>query len=64
MMFFRVLFLGLALACMVCFALFIVTGEPRWRRRGVVILLGSMAAVVLFFAVLIGERVMALQALR
>jgi hypothetical protein len=51
------LVIGLLLfAAIVCFALSIATGQPRWRRLGVVIMKWTLVAGLGFFAVLILER--------
>lgn len=46
----------LLVAAAVCFALSIVTGDLRWRRRGLVIFKWTVIAGLAFFAVLIVER--------
>lgn len=43
-------------ATVVCFALSVVTGDVRWRRRGLVILKWTVAAGLVFFGVLIVEQ--------
>lgn len=51
------LVIGLLLfAAIVCFALSIATGQPRWRRLGVVIMKWTLVAGLGFFAVLFLER--------
>lgn len=51
------LLIGLLLfAAVVSFALFIATGQPRWRRLGLVIVKWTVLAGLGFFAVLILER--------
>jgi hypothetical protein len=53
---FRLVF-GLLLASgIVCFAMYIGTGQAAWRRRGVVIVKWTVFAALGFFAVLILER--------
>ena len=39
-----------------CFAMFIGTGQPVWRQRGLVVLKWTLLAAAGFFAVLILER--------
>jgi hypothetical protein len=51
------LLIGLLLfSAVVCFAFSIATGQPRWRRMGLVILKWTLVAGLGFFAVLILER--------
>jgi len=51
------LIIGLLLfAAVVCFAIFIGTGQRRWRQRGIVIVKWTVLAGLGFFAVLILER--------
>lgn len=55
------LLIGLLLfAAVVCFAMFIGTGQPRWRRLGLVIVKWTLVAGLAFFAVLILERLVPL----
>jgi hypothetical protein len=56
MLLFRLVFGLLLVASVLCFALFIGTGQPVWRRRGMVVLKWSLLAAAAFFAVLILER--------
>ena len=42
--------------CVACFALYAFTGQVGWRRRGLTLLLWTLGAAFLFFAVLIAER--------
>jgi uncharacterized YccA/Bax inhibitor family protein len=56
MMLFRLVFGLLLVASVLCFAMFIGTGQPVWRRRGLVVLKWSLLAAAAFFAVLILER--------
>ena len=56
MMLFRLVFGLLLVASVLCFAMFIGTGQPVWRRRGVVVLKWTLLAAAAFFAVLILER--------
>jgi hypothetical protein len=46
----------LLLAGVLCFAMYVGTGHPRWRRRGLVIVKWTVLAAFAFFAVLILER--------
>lgn len=56
MLIFRLVFGLLLVAGILCFALFIATGDARWRQRGVVIVKWTVLAGLGFFAVLILER--------
>ena len=56
MLLFRLVFGLLLVASLLCFALFIGTGQPVWRRRGAVIVRWTLVAAFGFFAVLILER--------
>lgn len=47
---------ALLVAAGLCFALYIVTREPRWRHRGLVIFKWTVIAALGFFAVLTAER--------
>ncbi|HZF79883.1 MAG TPA: hypothetical protein VEZ89_08830 [Rubrivivax sp.] len=53
MLFFRLVFGMLLVAGVVCFALYIGTGQVVWRQRGVVIVKWTLVAALGFFAVLI-----------
>ncbi|RVU44283.1 hypothetical protein [Rubrivivax rivuli] len=56
MLLFRLVF-GLLLVCgLLCFAMYIGTGQAAWRRRGIVIVKWTVLAACGFFAVLILER--------
>ncbi len=56
MLLFRLVF-GLLLVCgLLCFAMYIGTGQAVWRRRGIVIVKWTVLAACGFFAVLILER--------
>jgi hypothetical protein len=57
MLIFRWLILLLLLAAGVCFALFAGTGQPHYKRWGIVVLKWTLLAAFGFFAVLIVERV-------
>jgi hypothetical protein len=52
----RLLFGLLAVAGLLCFAMYIGTSEPVWRRRGLLIIKWTLVAGFGFFAVLILER--------
>lgn len=56
MLIFRVLVGLLMVAAIVCFACYIGTSDPVWRRRGWVIVKWTVLAGLGFFAVLILER--------
>ena len=56
MLLFRWLVLLLLLAAAVCFAFYAGTGQPRFKRYGLVILQWTLIAAFAFFAVLILER--------
>ena len=56
MLLFRLVF-GLLLVCgLLCFAMYIGTGQLVWRQRGLVIVKWTVLAAFGFFAVLILER--------
>ena len=53
---FRLVF-GLLLVCgLLCFAMYVGTGQMVWRQRGIVIVKWTVVAAFGFFAVLILER--------
>jgi hypothetical protein len=56
MLFFRIVFGLLLVSGLLCFAAYIGTGQPVWRRRGIVIVKWTLVAAFGFFAVLILER--------
>jgi hypothetical protein len=56
MLVFRLVFGLLLVAGVLCFAMFIGTGQAVWRRRGLVIVKWTVLAGLAFFAVLILER--------
>ncbi len=60
MLIFRLVFGGLLVAGLLCFALYIGTGLAVWRRRGIVIVKWAVLAAFGFFAVLILERMVLL----
>jgi hypothetical protein len=53
----RVLLLLMLVASVVLFAAYAITGQVRYRRFGLRVLLTAIGAGFLFFAVLIAERV-------
>ncbi len=56
MLLFRLVF-GLLLVCgLLCFAMYVGTGQAAWRRRGIVIVKWTVLAAIGFFVVLILER--------
>ncbi len=56
MMLFRLAFGLLLVAGLLCFAVYIGTGQVVWRQRGIVIVKWTVVAALGFFAVLILER--------
>ena len=56
MLIFRLVFGLLLLASVLCFALYVGTKAPVWRRRGVLLLKWTLIAATAFFGVLILER--------
>ena len=56
MMIFRLVFGLLLVASLLCFAMYVGTGQTAWRRRGIVVLKWTLVAAAGFFAVLILER--------
>lgn len=56
MLLFRLVFGLLLLAGVLCFAMSVGTGQPVWRRRGIVVLKWALIAAAGFFGVLILER--------
>lgn len=57
MLLFRAVVLLLLVAGLLCFALYIATGQARWRTLGLVIVKWTVVAGLAFFAVLVLERV-------
>ncbi len=57
MLIFRLIFGLLMVASLLCFAMYIGTGQLPWRRRGIVVLTWTLVAALAFFAVLVLERV-------
>jgi hypothetical protein len=56
MMVFRLVFALLLVSGLLCFAVYIGTGQVVWRQRGLVVLKWTVLAALGFFAVLILER--------
>ena len=56
MLFFRWLLILLMLAAGACFALFAITGQPRFKRYGLLILKWTLDSAFGFLAVLTVER--------
>jgi len=56
MLLFRLVFGLLLVAGVLCFAMYIGTGQVAWRQRGLVIVKWTVLAALGFFAVLIRER--------
>ena len=56
MLIFRCIVLLLLVAGLLCFAMYVGTGEPRWRVFGIRIVKWTVIAALGFFAVLILER--------
>lgn len=56
MLIFRVVFGLLLLAGLLCFAVFVATGQPVWRQRGLVIVKWTLIAALGFAAVILLER--------
>ena len=56
MVIFRLVFGLLLVAGVLCFAMYIGTGQTVWRHRGLVIIKWTVLAGLGFFAVVIAER--------
>ncbi|MBX3637428.1 MAG: hypothetical protein KF683_18835 [Rubrivivax sp.] len=56
MLVFRLVFGLLLVSGLLCFAMYVGTGQMLWRRRGIVIVKWTVIAALGFFAVLILER--------
>lgn len=56
MLFFRWLLILLMLVAGACFALFVITGQARFKRYGLLILKWTLVSAFGFFAVLTLER--------
>ena len=54
---FRIVLLLMLVASVISFAAYAVTGQARYRRIGLRVLLTAIGAGFFFFAVLIAERV-------
>jgi hypothetical protein len=57
MLIFRSIVLLLLVAGALSLAMYVATGEARWRRIGILILKWTLIAGLVFFAVLILERI-------
>jgi hypothetical protein len=57
MLIFRTIVLLLLVAGLLCFALYIGTGQARWRALGIRIVKWTVVAALGFFAVLLLERI-------
>jgi hypothetical protein len=53
---FRAIVLLLLVAAVLCFAMYIGTGQVHWRRRGILVVKWTVIAGLGLFAVLILER--------
>ena len=56
MLIFRLVFGLLLISGLLCFAMYVATGQAAWRQRGLVIVKWAVLAALGFFAVLILER--------
>ena len=56
MVIFRLVFGGLLLAALLCFAMYIATQQPVWKQRGLIVLKWTVLAGLGFFAVIALER--------
>jgi hypothetical protein len=56
MVIFRLVFGLLLVTALLCFAMYLGTGQPTWKRNGLLILKWTVIAALGFFAVLILER--------
>jgi hypothetical protein len=56
MFLFRLVFGLLLVSGLLCFAMYLGTRQPVWRRRGIVLVKWTLIAAAGFFAVLILER--------
>jgi hypothetical protein len=56
MMIFRVVVALLMVGAVLCFAMYIGTGQAVWRQRGLIVVKWTVLAGLGFFAVLILER--------
>jgi hypothetical protein len=53
---FRTLVFLLLVAGLLCFAMYIGTGQPKWRQLGIRVVKWTVVATLGFFAVLLLER--------
>ena len=53
---FRALVFLLLVAGLLCFAMYIGTGQPKWRSLGITVVKWTVVATLGFFAVLLLER--------
>lgn len=53
---FRALVFLLLVAGLLCFAMYIGTGQPKWRALGIRVVKWTVVATLAFFAVLLLER--------
>ena len=53
---FRALVFLLLVAGLLCFAMYIGTGQPKWRQLGIRVVKWTVVATLGFFAVLLLER--------
>lgn len=60
MLIFRLVSALLIVSGLICFALYIATKKPVWRRRGILLIKWTVIAGIGFFAVLILERLVLL----
>lgn len=56
MLVFRLVFGLLLISSLLCFAVYAFTGQPVWRRRGLVIVKWALLAAAGFIAVILLER--------
>jgi uncharacterized YccA/Bax inhibitor family protein len=52
----RLVFGLLLLAAMLCLAMFVATGRPHWRQRGIALVKWTLIAAIGFAAVILLER--------
>ena len=55
---FRIIIFMLLIASGVSFALFALTSNARYKRAGLRILIGTLIAALIFFAILIADRLL------
>lgn len=60
MLVFRLVFALLLVTGLLCFAIYIGTKQPVWRRRGILLIKWTVIAGIGFFAVIILERLILL----